>query len=339
MKPNIIFKIGRFVSKNYPTIMTIGGTAGVLLGTYLTWKAARKHDEVVAEITEDINQVHDEKPELYLDDETGQKYYAIYKTANGDEYTIKTYRKNITKAWLRAIKKLIKLYGIPFIVIIASLVSIIFSHSIMKSKYSTAVAACGIANKAFMNYRENVIEKYGEEEDSNLYFGIKNERIETPVLDANGEPKLNKKGEPKVNVENVSTYKKDMDGLSEYAIIFDRSCSEYQIGDPAYNRTIIESTQKFLNELIRARATTSSGIGVVVLNEVRERFGPNYGQYKTKSGQVTGWVYNKDSEKAIGDNKIDLRVRELIDEETGDVIYLMDPNVDGCILNYIEESY
>lgn len=318
-------KIGAKLTKHGPTVLTIVGVVGVGVGMVLTWKASRKHDDLVNDIIDDMEEVHAMNPNENPDPNS------ISKDAN------KVYTVALIKAWGRTAWKVTKVYAAPILVTSASLLSIIMSHKILMRRYSATLAACSLAEQSLMLYRSRVAEKYGEETENKLWLGIDENSVETVVLDKDGNPKIDKNGEVKTKTEKHESLNKYIANLSPYAMIFDRNCSEFKIGDDVYNQAIVESTEKYCNAIIRARASVT-GIGVMVLNEVRERFGIGKQMYKTKAGQVTGWVYMRDKENAIGDNYIKLHAKPIYDEETGDTIYVMDPNVCGNILGYIEYS-
>lgn len=316
---SMFIKTGAKIVKHGPAILTTFGVIGVGVGMFLTWKSSRKHDELVEDILIDIDNVHAIAPD------------------KNDAIATKNYNIEVAKAWGRSIWKVTKVYAAPVLVTSASLASIIFSHKILTRRYSATLAACGLAEQSLMLYRSRVADKYGEEEENRLWLGIDEKKVDKIVLDKDGNPKVDKNGEVKTKTEKIETVNKYLANMSPYAMIFDRECSEYKIGDDVYNEAIINSTEKWFNEIIRARSSVT-GIGVVVLNEVRERFGVCKQKYKTKAGQVTGWVYMRDKDNDVGDNYIKFHAHPVLDEETGDTIFVMDPNVCGNILDYIEYS-
>ena len=89
--------------------------------------------------------------------------------------------------------------------------------------------------------------------------------------------------------------------------------------------------QAYWNDKLRAR-------GYVFLNEVYERLDiPT-----TRAGQCVGWIYNPD--RPNGDNYIDFGMYDITREPTREFVnglervILLDFNVDGVILDKIEEN-
>lgn len=105
-------------------------------------------------------------------------------------------------------------------------------------------------------------------------------------------------------------------GTSCYGFKFDEKCagwSKYREDNLFFLKLIQENA----NIQLKAK-------GHLFLNEVYDMLGAP----RTKLGQVCGWVYKENN--PIGDNYVDLG----IDRNTEDNnIFILDPNVDGCILD------
>ena len=105
-------------------------------------------------------------------------------------------------------------------------------------------------------------------------------------------------------------------GTSCYGFKFDEKCagwSKYREDNLFFLKLIQENA----NIQLKAK-------GYLFLNEVYDMLGAP----RTKLGQVCGWVYNENN--PIGDNYVDLG----IDRNTEDNnVFILDPNVDGCILD------
>lgn len=118
----------------------------------------------------------------------------------------------------------------------------------------------------------------------------------------------------------------------------DGTCSDYgrifNVGyvgwtkDPEYNMVFLRQQQLYANDLLKSR-------GHLFLNEVYDMLGIP----RTKAGQFVGWVYNE--ENPVGDNRVDFG---LFADRNHDFINgydrspLLDFNVDGCILEFLEKE-
>jgi len=326
----VVGKTVRLVRKASPTILTVTGMAGVAGSLYLVWRAARKHEEVTELVEADLNEIIQTNPEAYLPEGA---------VANPDE--VRVYKKKLTIGYLKAGCTYAKLYGPAVIAAGASLASIGAGFGILRRRNAACVAACAVAERTLARYRGNVVEMFGKDMDRKLRFGIKEEAVEVPVIDKNGEQKVDKEGNPKTKVEKYSVINRIPDGYSDYAIVFDASCKEFQRDDPEYNKATLRAKQAYFNELIQARAKAHGGVGWVFLNEVYAELGCKL----TKAGQAVGWTYFDDPTKAVGDNYISFGVFDVYTHndarEKAEFIngyrdsVILDFNVDGNILNYI----
>lgn len=130
--------------------------------------------------------------------------------------------------------------------------------------------------------------------------------------------------------EEVEVEKKTEDDKSEvsmYARFFDDSCIGWN-KDVFMNLVFLKERERYCNDLLKAK-------GYLFLNEVYDALG----MAVTKTGQVVGWIYDKDN--PIGDNYIDFhlnadRNREFINGYEN--VILLDFNVDGNILDRMPEE-
>ena len=107
-------------------------------------------------------------------------------------------------------------------------------------------------------------------------------------------------------------------GTSCYGFKFDEKCTGWS-KHRANNLCFLRFQQDYANALLRMR-------GYLFLNEVCDMLGAP----RTKLGQVCGWVYKENN--PIGDNYVDLDIFNDRNTEDNNV-FILDPNVDGCILD------
>ena len=119
--------------------------------------------------------------------------------------------------------------------------------------------------------------------------------------------------------------KKVDNDLSPYAKWFDSTCVSWA-NDSEYNKMFLKNVQRYCNDRLRV-------MGHLYLNEVYDQLGLS----RTKAGQVMGWIY--DEENSDNGNFVDF---DIYNERNADFVNgysnkcILDFNVDGNILNYLE---
>ena len=109
-------------------------------------------------------------------------------------------------------------------------------------------------------------------------------------------------------------------GTSPYGFKFDENSIRWD-RSREWNIRFLELTQDYFNDLLKIRKH-------LFLNEVYDRLGIP----RRAIGQCVGWIYNENNPN--GDNFVDLDIfneRNNNDEN----VFILDPNVDGYILDKI----
>ena len=109
-------------------------------------------------------------------------------------------------------------------------------------------------------------------------------------------------------------------GTSPYGFKFDENSASWDRSRDM-NVFFLKFTQDYFNDLLKLR-------GYLFLNEVYDRLGIP----RRAIGQLVGWVYDENNPN--GDNFVDLDIfneRNNNDEN----VFILDPNVDGYILDKI----
>ena len=153
-----------------------------------------------------------------------------------------------------------------------------------------------LSNDSFYEY---LIDKYGSEEELDIYHAVK--------------------------IENKGTKEEvklaDPNKFSPYARFFDEGSTEWT-KDPEMNRLFVTCQQNYLNHILQVR-------GHVFLNEAYDALGLE----RSSAGAVVGWVISQDS-----DNYIDFGIFEAQNARFINGIersILLDFNVDGVIYDKI----
>ena len=287
------------VQKHSPEILMGVGVVGVVTSTVMACKATMKLNDIL----EESKETRDKIKEV----ENNPKYE--------DKYSQEDAKKDLAINYMQTGMKVAKLYAPAVLLGGASLGCLLASNDILRKRNAALSAAYMTVDKSFKEYRNRVTERFGEEVEKEIRYGIKAEQIETTVVDEDG------------NETTVTETIKTMDPnlYSDYARFFD-AASPYWQNDPEYNLMFLKAQQQYANDLLRAK-------GRLFLNDVYDMLGIE----KTKAGQVVGWVY--DRENPNGDNFVDFGIYDMSKERVRAFVngyetnILLDFNVDGNIWN------
>ena len=285
------------VEKHSPEILAGVGVVGVVASTVMACKATMKLNDIL----EESKETRDKIKEV----ESNPRYEA--------EYSHEDAKKDLTINYTQTAMKIAKLYAPAVILGSASLGCLLASNDILRKRNAALSAAYMTVDKSFKEYRQRVVDRFGEEVEKEIRYNIKAEEVTSTVVAEDGS-------ETTVT-ETVKTM--DPNLYSDYAKFFDEA-SPYWQKDPEYNFMFLKSQQQYANDLLKAR-------GRLFLNEVYEMLGID----KTKAGQIVGWVYNP--ENPIGDNFVDFGIFDMSKERVRAFVngyepnILLDFNVDGNI--------
>ena len=285
------------VQKHSPEILAGVGVVGVVASTVMACKATMKLNDILEESKETRNKIREV--------ESNPRYE--------EQYSHEDAKKDLTINYTQTGLKIAKLYAPAVILGSASLGCLIASNDILRMRNAALSAAYMTVDKSFKEYRQRVVDRFGEEVEKEIRYNIKAEEVTSTVVAEDGS-------ETTVT-ETVKTM--DPNLYSDYAKFFDEACPYWQ-KDPEYNFMFLKSQQQYANDLLKAR-------GRLFLNEVYEMLGID----KTKAGQIVGWVYNP--ENPIGDNFVDFGIFDMSKERVRAFVngyepnILLDFNVDGNI--------
>lgn len=295
-----LHKIGFTVKKHSPELCTIAGIGGMIVATVMACKATTKLEDILVEAKDTIDTIHEcsTNPDAL-------PAGAVYSKEDAQKDLVITYTKTGVT--------LLKLYGPSLAVMTLSITSIVASNVILKKRNIGLAAAYTAIDKSFKDYRERVVDKFGEEIDKQLKYGVKAVEIEKEITDEDGNQKTVKET---VNVVDEG----DLEGYSPYAKFFD-DLSEYWKKDPEYNLMFLRTQEAHANERLKAK-------GYLFLNEVYAMLDIP----ETKAGQMIGWVYDPEVE-----HKVDFGIYDIYRDSNRRFVngiersILLDFNVDGNI--------
>lgn len=280
------------LKKHSPEILVVAGIAGTVVSAVLACKATTKVAEILDETKGTLDTIHE-----------GMETGAI----NGQEYTTEDGKKDTVVVYAQTGMKLAKLYAPAIILGTLSITSILASNNILRKRNVALGAAYAAIDKSFKEYRGRVIERFGEQVDTELKYGIKAKKFEEIEVD----PEAGKEKKVKKTVMVA-----DPNLQSDYAVYFDSKSRNYET-NPDYNRMFLKAQQAFANDKLQTR-------GHLFLNEVLD----DLDLPRTPAGQIVGWT------KDGPDGYVNFRIVE-VERETEDGRHepalLLDFNVEGNI--------
>lgn len=280
------------LKKHSPEILVVAGIAGTVVSAVLACKATTKVAEILDETKGTLDTIHE-----------GMETGAI----NGQEYTTEDGKKDTVVVYAQTGMKLAKLYAPAIILGTLSITSILASTNILRKRNVSLGAAYAAIDKSFKEYRGRVIERFGEQVDTELKYGIKAKKFEEIEVD----PETGKEKKVKKTVMVA-----DPNLQSDYAVYFDSKSRNYET-NPDYNRMFLKAQQAFANDKLQTR-------GHLFLNEVLD----DLDLPRTPAGQIVGWT------KDGPDGYVNFRIVE-VERETEDGRHepalLLDFNVEGNI--------
>jgi hypothetical protein len=280
---------GLLVQKNSPGVLFAAGVVGMVGTTVLACRATLKVDAI-------------------LDD--AKRKMTLADTLQHDDYDDMDRRRDKTLVRYQTAVKIGKEYAPAVVLGALSITALTRSHYILTQRNTALIAAYAALDKGFREYRSRVVAKYGEEEDRDLRYGVREIKSIDPETQ---EEKVVKRVAP--------------GGQSVYARFFDASSSSWS-KDPEVNLFFLKSQQNYANDQLTTR-------GHVFLNEVYDLLGLE----RSSAGSVVGWVLSRDGST---DNHIDFGIFDKRSQAARDFVngfegaILLDFNVDGVIYDKID---
>ena len=283
-------KAGLKLKKHSPEILVVGGVVGLVASGVMACKATTKLSAILDDSKEQI--------ELF------DKVAANPEMVN-EEYTVEDAEKDKKIVKVQTAVKVAKLYAPSIAVGVVSIGAIFASNNIMRKRNVALGAAYATVDRAFKDYRNRVVDRFGEELDKELRYNLKTKEVKETVEDENGKKKTVKK-----NIKYM-----DSPMPSEFAVIYDDGCAGWT-KDPEDNKFFLIQQQRYANERLKRR-------GYLSLNEVYELLGfPS-----TKAGQVVGWLYDCKDPNYKGDNFVDFGLYNVDYEPNRDFVNGYERNI------------
>lgn len=275
--------------KNSPALLFGAGVVGVVATAVLASRATLKLDKILEETQKDL---------MTID------------AMEHPGYTPQDRQKDKALVFVKAGVSIAKIYALPAAVGVLSVGALTGSHVVLSRRNMAVTAAYAALDRGFKEYRQRVVDTYGEDEERKLRY------------DLAGETQLTTETEKGQKTQNVQLLKSKHGSI--YARIFDQLNPNWQ-KQAHYNQFFISSQQNYANDKLRAQ-------GHLFLNEVYDMLGLE----RSKEGAVVGWVMG-----GGGDDFVDFGVfrnnvymgQEFVEGHERSIH--LDFNVDGIIYDKI----
>lgn len=248
-----VSKLGFKFKKHSPEIFIISGIVGGIAAAVMACKATAKAGAVIDKAKDDLDMIH-----AAIDGRVPAK----------ENYAEEESKKDITKVYVSTGLSLVKLYAPAVVLGGLSITAILYSNNILRKRNVALAAAYATVDSSFKDYRNRVIERFGDEVDKELKYNIKPLTVQKKTVDENGNEVITEKT---VKVADPGEH-------NMYTRIFDES-SCYWSKTPDYNQMFLIGRERYANDKLNAQ-------GYLFLNDVLEMLDLP----KTKEGQMVGWV-------------------------------------------------
>ena len=146
-------KAGLKLKKHSPEILVVGGVVGLVASGVMACKATTKLSAILDDSKEQI--------ELF------DKVAANPEMVN-EEYTVEDAEKDKKIVKVQTAVKVAKLYAPAVAIGVVSIGAIFASNNIMRKRNVALGAAYATVDRAFKDYRNRVVDRFGEELDKEL---------------------------------------------------------------------------------------------------------------------------------------------------------------------------
>lgn len=256
------------LKKNSPTILVGTGIVVGVVSTVTACKATTKLNDILEESKKNVDLIHKS-----VGDETLPQ-----------EYTEEDAKKDLVITYTQTGVKIAKLYAPAVALGAVSIGCILKSHDILSKRNVALAAAYATIDKGFKEYRERVVDRFGERVDKELKYGIKAKKITETVTDE----ETGKEKKVKKTVDTVDSF--DI-CASEYARFFEeytRDNNGNVIKNPAWvpsgelNLEFLLIQQKHAQDMLESK-------GFITLNDVYDMLCLP----RSQAGSIMGWRYDK----------------------------------------------
>lgn len=305
----VVGKTGLVLRKNSPEILMGTGIVGVVITVVTACRATLHAEEVLDH--------HAEKMEKIKEAEATSEEYG--EVDDELEYPVEKVRKDKLTTYVQTGVGFVRLYAPSMAIGSFSIACILVSNRILNRRYLGVLAAYNAVSASYEQYRRRVKDRYGEDVDYEMRYGVQREQIETVEVDEKG-----KKTKKKETVETISVMPSD---CARYwtKYLKDGVLNPNWEDNPEFNLMFLKGVQAEAEYKLHSR-------GYLFLNEVYDMLGYEMSQL----GAVVGWI-----DDGHGDSYVDFGLYSLNNRENRrfingeDAHILLDFNHDGIIWDKI----
>ena len=274
-------RVGKFLRRKSPEIMTGIGVVGIGATIYTTVKAVPKIQEIK------------EEAKATLDD------IDAAEASNFPNYSAEDAAKDRKIVRVQTAVKLVKAVAPVVASVGVTLSGFLGAHKILSERNATLSALTMATDKAFREYRKKVAETFGEEAEHDLRYGLTEEEIEVKAIGEDGKENVVKE---RRKVQNRAGY------FGQFDFIFDENVPGWE-RDARANKTYVLQIQDWANkEAERKFYLYHNGLSVA---DICERFAIK----KPKGSRNAGWMYDPNDPKWKSGHYIDFGVFNIHDED------------------------
>jgi hypothetical protein len=218
------------LSKHAPTLLVVGGTAGLVATAFVAARAVRKAEPVLAQHRVERANIG-----------------AVPKKGTVSNEDRKLIQVAVLESYYNTGLGLAKVYGPAIALGTLSAASILYGHKLIHGRHLATLAAYSGLSEQFASYRGRVRQTLGEKAEKDIFNGAHGEYVEDP--DHKGEYKLQpvwSQGDPSPSLRPW----------------FDET-NEYCKKDPEVNKMWLTGVQTHMNQLFQVK-------GHLFLNEVKD---------------------------------------------------------------------
>lgn len=285
--PSALAKPALKLKHHSPKMMLAAGIVGVVGAGVLACKSTLKLSETLDPTEKMIELAHE-------------------KAALDEDYANGEYKKDLVKLQVHTVLNVAKLY-LPAVTLAAVSISLITAAHVVQNRRAAAMTAAYAGLKeGYDRLRQNIVDKYGTEEEAKLRHGVLVH--EEVVEDKDGKTKIKK-------TEHAA-------GYSPYAVLFTEGNVNWS-PNADNNWFFLTSQQRYWNDKLQRD-------GFVFLNDVYYALGI---EHKTRAGQVVGWVAGEKGGDGYIDFGISDSLKNFFTDAEGSI--WLDFNVDGEVLHLL----
>ena len=271
-----------FASKHAPEIMIGTGIAGFGATVWQTVKATNKTNDIFADKERRIELCNKQLDEA---NEFGDSKYNIEDYDEDVRFINRHAKWRIVKAWT------------PVATLGAgSVIFVLGGYKILNGRYVATAAAYKILEAEYGRYRENAIDKYGEEADRELLYGVKAEQLEAARKERDDNDRTAKENKKKIRKKKPATAYSEI-----HSKIFDPHSERWQ------RYWTAELVMDFLGLTVKKLQDRLDLTGHLFENEINDALGLP----RTPEGQVCGYIRTKENPFP----KVDIGLEEMPESE------------------------